>query len=75
MFGRLSFWITIYLNRRSLLDTLLGNSLCTAEQFEAFLIGFSQASPRFQLVDVSAGKEAADAKVKGESRHIWSTTQ
>ncbi|KAJ3550976.1 hypothetical protein NM688_g4956 [Phlebia brevispora] len=64
VFGRLSFWITIYLNRRSLLETLLGNSLCTAEQFEAFLMGFSQASPRFQLVEVGAGKEVVDAKIK-----------
>ena len=66
VFGRLSFWITIYLNRRALLDTLLGNSLCTAEQFEAFLIGFSQASPRFQLVETAAGKDVLDAKIKGE---------
>ena len=52
VFGRLSFWITIFLNKRAVLDTLLASSYCTAEQFDAFLSGFSQASPRFQLVDV-----------------------
>ena len=66
VFGRLSFWITVYLSRNSLLETLGGNSLCTPEQLEAFLIGFSQASPRFQLVEVGAGKEAVDAKIKGQ---------
>lgn len=48
------------------METLSGNSLCTPEQLEAFLIGFSQASPRFQLVEVGAGKEAVDAKIKGQ---------
>ena len=66
VFGRLSFWITVYLSRNSLLETLSGNSLCTPEQLEAFLIGFSQASPRFQLVEVGAGKEAVDVKIKGQ---------
>ena len=68
VFGRLSFWITVYLNRRTLLETLLGNSLCTTEQFEAFLIGFSLASPRFQLVEVGSAQEAVDAKIKGVCR-------
>jgi hypothetical protein len=54
-----------------LLDTLTGHDICTREQFEAFLVGFSQASPRFLLVDVGYGKEAADAKIKGSS-HLTS---
>ena len=63
--GRLSFWITIYYNKRNLLDLLLDNDLCTAEQFEAFLSGFSETSPRFTMVDVGFSKGATVAKVIG----------
>jgi hypothetical protein len=63
--GRLSFWITVYYNKRSLLDMLLDNDLCAAEQLEAFLSGFSETSPRFTMVDVGFSKGAAVAKVIG----------
>ena len=63
--GRLSFWITIYYSKRSLLDLLLDNDLCTAEQFEAFLSGFNETSPRFSMVDVGFSKGATVAKVMG----------
>lgn len=66
VFGRISFWITLYLNRRSVLDALVNNAICTAEQFDDFLLGFSQASPRFQIVEVEQGREAVAAKMKGE---------
>lgn len=66
VFGRLSFWITIFLNRRGVLDALLANSGCTAEQFDAFLTGFSQASPRFQIVDVGTARDAVSTKIKGK---------
>lgn len=66
VFGRISFWITIFLNRRAVLETLLVNSCCTAEQFDAFWSGFSQASPRFQLVEVGSAKDAVTAKIKGK---------
>ncbi|KAI5116544.1 hypothetical protein M0805_004327 [Coniferiporia weirii] len=62
--GRFTFWLSIYFNRRGLQDTLVKSNVCTLDQFEAFLVGFSQASPRFLLVDVGHGKEAADAKIK-----------
>lgn len=65
VFGRLSFWITIFLNKRAVLEMLLVNSYCTADQFDAFLSGFSQASPRFQLVDVGTAKDGVTAKIKG----------
>jgi hypothetical protein len=65
IFGRLSFWVSIYFNKAGLIDTLAGHNICTPEQFEAFLIGFSQASPRFLTIDVGPGKEAADAKIRG----------
>ena len=36
--GRLSFWITVYYNKRNLLELLLDNELCAAEQFLNTLI-------------------------------------
>ncbi len=68
VFGRLSFWITLFFNRGQLLDMLLGSDICTAEQFSAFLIGFSQASPRFLIVDAGPGQDAVNSKVRGENR-------
>ena len=64
--GRITIWLTMYFNKRGLQDILLAHNVCSLEQFEGFLTGFSQASPRFSLVDVGPGKEAADAKIKGE---------
>ena len=63
--GRLSFWITVYYDKRSLLELLLDNDVCAAEQFEAFLSGFSETSPRFTMVDVGFSKGAAVSKVIG----------
>ncbi|KAJ6516036.1 hypothetical protein C8R45DRAFT_958530 [Mycena sanguinolenta] len=51
-FGRISFWITVYFNRSELLDRLIANDVCSVQQFDAFVAGFSQCSPRFSLVDV-----------------------
>lgn len=65
VFGRLSFWVTVYVNKRELLNTLVSEGLCTADQFESFTSGLSQASPRFLLVDVGTGKDGADSKIKG----------
>lgn len=64
VFGRLSFWITLFINRDGLHETLLGSNLCTADQFRSFLVGFSQASPRFLIVEVGPGPEAVDAKLR-----------
>jgi hypothetical protein len=36
IFGRLSFWITIFYNRLELTDILKSNNVCTTEQFDAF---------------------------------------
>ena len=63
--SRFTFWLSIYFNRKGLQETLVRNGVCTAEQFEGFIVGISQASPRFLLVDVGYGKEAADSKIKG----------
>jgi hypothetical protein len=65
VFGRLSFWISVFLNRRTVLDVVLSNAICTADQFDAFLAGFSQASPRFQIVEVGTANDAVNSKIKG----------
>ena len=54
-FERLSFWVTIYTNKRAVLTWLREDGIATPEQFEAFLTGFGQASPRFVVVDVGLG--------------------
>ncbi|KAF8842219.1 hypothetical protein BDN67DRAFT_394743 [Paxillus ammoniavirescens] len=61
--GRLSFWITVYYNKTGLTSVLERRQLCTPEQLEAFIMGFSQASPRFLLVDVGYGKDATFTKI------------
>ncbi|KAL0949657.1 hypothetical protein HGRIS_009698 [Hohenbuehelia grisea] len=62
--NRLSFWTTLYFNRSNLESKLVGNDICSKEQLDGFLSGFSQASTRFAVVDVGAGKDGADAKIK-----------
>jgi hypothetical protein len=37
VFGRLSFWITVFLNRARVTDTLIGHGVCTLDQFNTFL--------------------------------------
>lgn len=37
IFGRISFWITVYFNRAHILDTLAVNNICSVQQFDAFL--------------------------------------
>ncbi|OCH90721.1 hypothetical protein OBBRIDRAFT_583390 [Obba rivulosa] len=64
VYGRLSFWVTIYLNKRGLLSVLLEENICTADQFDGFISGLSQASPRFGVVDVGMGKDGPDVKIK-----------
>lgn len=59
-------WLNIYCNKKGLTETLTNNDVCTAEQFEQFVMGFNQAAPLFSFVDVGIGKEAADSKIKGE---------
>ncbi|KAJ7742451.1 hypothetical protein DFH07DRAFT_836520 [Mycena maculata] len=64
IFGRISFWITVYFNRGALLDRLISNSICSVQQFDAFVAGFSQCSPRFSLVDVGYGLDGTDMKIR-----------
>lgn len=62
--GRGQVWLTVYCNKTGLMDTLVNNGICSASEFEAFVLGFNSASPLFSIVDVGGGKEAADAKIK-----------
>ncbi|EKM61021.1 uncharacterized protein PHACADRAFT_168384 [Phanerochaete carnosa HHB-10118-sp] len=62
--GRGEIWLTIYCNKKGLTEALTANDLCTAEQFDQFVMGFNQATPLFSFVDVGVGKEAADSKIK-----------
>ncbi|KAK7694623.1 hypothetical protein QCA50_001810 [Cerrena zonata] len=62
--SRGQIWLTVYCNKSGLLETLTNNNVCTAEQFENFVIGFNQAAPLFSFVDVGSGKERADEKIK-----------
>ncbi|KAI0638328.1 hypothetical protein C8Q77DRAFT_1090587 [Trametes polyzona] len=63
-FERLSFWVTLYLNKRAVLNGLRENGIVAQEQFEAFLLGFGQASPRFLIVDAGPGRDSTELKVK-----------
>ena len=63
--GRTQLWLTVYCNKRGLSETLVNAGVCSSEQFDEFVQGFNQASPLFSFVDVGAGKEAADSKIKG----------
>lgn len=64
-FERLSFWVTIYINKRAIQTRLHDDGIATPEQLEAFLVGFGQASPRFVVVDAGPGKDSTEGKVKG----------
>ncbi|KDQ64716.1 hypothetical protein JAAARDRAFT_64556 [Jaapia argillacea MUCL 33604] len=62
--GRLSFWVTVFLSKRTLMRSLTAGGKCTEDQLEAFLQGFSQASPRFLIADVGPSREAVGGKIK-----------
>ncbi|KAG7097122.1 hypothetical protein E1B28_004500 [Marasmius oreades] len=63
LFTRISFWVTLFVNKIQLRNTLINQNICTHEQLDAFFSGFTQTSPRFIIVDV-AGEGGADAKIK-----------
>lgn len=64
-FERLSFWVTLYLNKRAIVNALREEGIASPEQFESFLLGFGQASPRFLIVDAGPGRDSTEVKVKG----------
>lgn len=62
---RVELWTYVFFNLKGLQQTLVRFDICTGDEFEAFVMGFNKASPRFTINDVHWGKEAADAKIKG----------
>jgi hypothetical protein len=59
-------WVYVFFNKRGLLETFSKAGLGTLKaRFDDFMVGFNQAAERFLMVDVGSGKEAADAKIKG----------
>ncbi|THG95506.1 hypothetical protein EW026_g6163 [Hermanssonia centrifuga] len=57
--------VWLYFNKRGLSETLRRcDRRDAADGLEAFVWGFNQAAERFMMVDVGAGKEVVDAKVK-----------
>ncbi|KAL1944302.1 hypothetical protein VTO73DRAFT_3487 [Trametes versicolor] len=64
VFERLSFWVTLYMNKRAILTALRDDGIASPEHFESFLLGFGQASPRFLIVDAGPGRESTEVKVK-----------
>ncbi|KAF9263548.1 hypothetical protein L218DRAFT_927240 [Marasmius fiardii PR-910] len=63
LFTRISFWVTLFVNKSQLANTLVCQNICTHDQLDAFFAGFTQTSPRFLIVDV-AGESSAEAKIK-----------
>ncbi|ESK97566.1 hypothetical protein Moror_17566 [Moniliophthora roreri MCA 2997] len=64
LYGRLSFWIILFVNKDHLAHTLAIQNVCTQEQLDAFLTGFTQASPRFLIVDICRGEASVEVKIK-----------
>ncbi|KAF7776060.1 hypothetical protein Agabi119p4_4453 [Agaricus bisporus var. burnettii] len=64
VFGRLSFWISIYFNRTALKESFIETNYCTPDQFDNFIAGFIHASPRFLAIDGGNSKDAAEAKIR-----------
>jgi hypothetical protein len=58
--------VNVYCNKFGLRKTLARSKLCSTQQFDEFWNGF-QASALFSVIDAGQGKEAADAKIRGES--------
>lgn len=59
--------VLVYLNRQGLSGVLASrNLLGTEPNLNEFIVGFNQSSPFLSIVDVGSGKEAADAKIRGE---------
>lgn len=58
--------VYVFLHKKGLMEAL-GRAGYTTEKFkfDEFLAGFNQAGQRFVMVDVGAGKENADSKLKG----------
>jgi hypothetical protein len=60
-------WVYVFFNKRGLTQTFRKAQLSRIQaRLDEFVIGFNNASDKFLMVDVGDGKEAADAKIRGE---------
>ena len=67
--GTYQVWVYIFFNKRGLTETFGRAGLNTVKaKFDEFVLGFNQSAERFMMLDVGKTKEAADAKIRGESR-------
>lgn len=66
LIGSLSFWILNMVDKNGLIHTLLERNICSADDFQAFLTGFSQASTRFSMIDTGSLENGTFLKVQGE---------
>ncbi|KAF7331905.1 hypothetical protein MKEN_00070800 [Mycena kentingensis (nom. inval.)] len=65
-FKSIAFCVTVYYSRRRLLEVLLHRSVCTVQQFDEFLTGFSTQHCSFTFVDVGGFDEShTDWKIQG----------
>ena len=62
---RVSLWVSIYFDKTALLATLRARGACTADEYEAFILGVQDASPRLQVIDTGKRPGAADSKIEG----------
>ena len=62
----IQLYTVVCFNRIGLGDALVTNGVCNKDDFEDFIIGFNQSAPLFAMLDVGKGKEAADAKIRGQ---------
>ncbi|CAE6372169.1 unnamed protein product [Rhizoctonia solani] len=62
--GHADILVHIFFNREGLGSTVKKYLAITSAVFSAFISGFNTASPLMSMLDVGAGKEAADAKIR-----------
>jgi hypothetical protein len=66
--GLFQLWVYVFYNHGGLAATMGNSGHPEARRaFHEFVHGFNRASERFVMVDVGYDKEAADAKIKGQS--------
>lgn len=63
---RMTTYAIVCVNRAGLAGVLRSNGIISNKsEFDDFITGFNQASPLLSIIDVGSGKEAADAKLRG----------
>ncbi|KAJ1301047.1 hypothetical protein OPQ81_003466 [Rhizoctonia solani] len=62
--GNADILVHVFFNREGLGSTIKKYLSITSPVFSAFINGFNTASPLMSMLDVGAGKEAADAKIR-----------